>query len=198
ELNIVQDTITGLEANLAELEREFGGMRMSNRRLQQQYNLMRGECNRAIGERNRALGEHNVARNRLVYANNQTIKPSSISSQPSTKYDMAAIGIAAPIFHGREDKDLNLFIDNFLGYINTVSIDLLDDAGAPPGRMRAMGVLRSYMRDEAARWFDAELTGKNWELSSIRLVAAANGGASATHRAFRALAIPEVANGLHV
>ncbi|GET56896.1 hypothetical protein RIR_e17367_A0A2N0NF76_9GLOM [Rhizophagus irregularis DAOM 181602=DAOM 197198] len=111
---------------------------------------------------------------------------------------MAAIGIAAPIFHGREDKDLNLFIDNFLGYINTVSIDLLDDAGAPPGRMRAMGVLRSYMRDEAARWFDAELTGKNWELSSIRLVAAANGGASATHRAFRALAIPEVANGLHV
>ncbi|EXX77336.1 hypothetical protein RIR_jg42076.t1 [Rhizophagus irregularis DAOM 181602=DAOM 197198] len=46
---------------------------MSNRRLQQQYNLMRGECNRAIGERNRALGEHNVARNRLVYANNQVL-----------------------------------------------------------------------------------------------------------------------------
>ncbi|GET66819.1 hypothetical protein GLOIN_2v1790588 [Rhizophagus irregularis DAOM 181602=DAOM 197198] len=37
------------------------------------------------------------------------------------------------------------------------------------------------MRDEAARWFDAELTGKNWELSNIR-----------------ALAVPEVANGLHV
>ncbi|PKK57566.1 hypothetical protein RhiirC2_797794 [Rhizophagus irregularis] len=54
------------------------------------------------------------------------------------------------------------------------------------------------MRDEAARWFDAELTGKNWELLSIRLVAAANGGAGATRRAFRALAIPEVANGIHV
>ncbi|GET66531.1 hypothetical protein GLOIN_2v1790588 [Rhizophagus irregularis DAOM 181602=DAOM 197198] len=48
------------------------------------------------------------------------------------------------------------------------------------------------MRDEAARWFDAELTGKNWELSNIRLVAAANGGAGATRRAFRALAVPEV------
>ncbi|CAB4374319.1 unnamed protein product [Rhizophagus irregularis] len=198
ELNIIQDTITGLEANLAELEREFGGMRTTNRRLQQQYNLMRGERNRAIGERNRAIGERDVARNRLVYANNRTIEPSSTSSQPSTKYDMAAVGIAAPIFHGREDEDLNLFIDNFLGYINTVGIDPLDDAGAPPGRVRAMGVLRSCMRDEAARWFDAELTGKNWELSNIRLVAAANGGAGATRRAFRALAVPEVANGLHV
>ncbi|GBC15371.2 hypothetical protein RIR_jg27871.t4 [Rhizophagus irregularis DAOM 181602=DAOM 197198] len=29
-------------------------MRTTNRRLQQQYNLMRGERNRAIGERNRA------------------------------------------------------------------------------------------------------------------------------------------------
>ncbi|GET55584.1 hypothetical protein GLOIN_2v1790588 [Rhizophagus irregularis DAOM 181602=DAOM 197198] len=104
---------------------------------------------------------------------------------------MAAVGIAAPIFHGREDEDLNLFIDNFLGYINTVGIDPLDDAGAPPGRVRAMGVLRSCMRDEAARWFDAELTGKNWELSNIRLVAAANGGAGATRRAFRALVVPE-------
>ncbi|GET53369.1 hypothetical protein GLOIN_2v1790588 [Rhizophagus irregularis DAOM 181602=DAOM 197198] len=83
-------------------------------------------------------------------------------------------------------------------YINTVGIDPLDDAGAPPGWVRAMGVLRSCMRDEAARWFDAELTGKNWELSNIRLVATANGGAGATRRAFRALAVPEVANGLHV
>ncbi|UZO22684.1 uncharacterized protein OCT59_015040 [Rhizophagus irregularis] len=64
ELNNVQDTITSLEANLAELEREFGGMRTTNRCLQQQYNLMRGEQ-----------------------------------------------------------------------YINTVGIDPLDDAGAPPGRV---------------------------------------------------------------
>ncbi|GET66242.1 hypothetical protein GLOIN_2v1790588 [Rhizophagus irregularis DAOM 181602=DAOM 197198] len=134
----------------------------------------------------------------LEFGHWDTIEPSSTSSQPSTKYDMAAVGIAAPIFHGREDEDLNLFIDNFLGYINTVGIDPLDDAGAPPGRVRAMGVLRSCMRDEAARWFDAELTGKNWELLNIRLVATANGGAGATRRAFRALAVPEVANGLHV
>ncbi|GBC39590.2 hypothetical protein GLOIN_2v1790588 [Rhizophagus irregularis DAOM 181602=DAOM 197198] len=62
-----------------------------------------------------------------------------------------------------------------VGYINTVGIDPLDDVGAPP-----------------------ELTGKNWELSNIRLVAAANSGASDTRRAFRALAIPEAVNGLHV
>ncbi|GET50444.1 hypothetical protein GLOIN_2v1790588 [Rhizophagus irregularis DAOM 181602=DAOM 197198] len=197
---------SSLEANLAELEREFGGMRTTNHRLQQQYNLMRGERNRAIGERNRAIGERDEStfptNSRSAYpstmVSDQTIEPSSTSSQPSTKYDMAAIGIAAPIFHGREDEDLNLFIDNFLGYINTVGIDPLDDAGAPLGRVRAMGVLRSCMRDEAARWFDAELTGKNWELSNIRLVATANGGAGATRRAFRALAVPEVANGLHV
>ncbi|GET60445.1 hypothetical protein RIR_jg18213.t1 [Rhizophagus irregularis DAOM 181602=DAOM 197198] len=82
-------------------------MRTTNRRLQQQYNLMRGERNRAIGERNRAIGERDVARNRLVYANNRvllefghwdTIEPSSTSSQPFTKYDMAAVGIAAPYF----------------------------------------------------------------------------------------------------
>jgi hypothetical protein len=58
-----------------------------------------------------------------------------------------------------------------------------------------MGVLRSCMRDEAARWFDAELTGKNWELSSIRLVAAANAEAGTTRRAFRALVVPEGAGG---
>ncbi|GET67235.1 hypothetical protein GLOIN_2v1790588 [Rhizophagus irregularis DAOM 181602=DAOM 197198] len=127
----------------------------------------------------------------LEFGHWDTIEPSSTSSQPSTKYDMAAVGIAAPIFYGREDEDLNLFIDNFLGYINTVGIDPLDDAGAPPGQVRAMGVLRSCMRDEVARWFDAELTGKNWELSNIRLVATANGGASATRRAFRALVVPE-------
>ncbi|GET64770.1 hypothetical protein GLOIN_2v1790588 [Rhizophagus irregularis DAOM 181602=DAOM 197198] len=169
ELNNVQDTITGLEANLAELEREFGGMRTTNRRLQQQYNLMRGERNRAIGERNRAIGKRDEStfptNSRSAYpstmVSDQTIEPSSTSSQPSTKYDMAAVGIAAPIFHGREDEDLNLFIDNFLGYINTVGIDPLDDAGAPPGQVRAMGVLRS--------------------------LAAANGGAGATRRAFRAL-----------
>ncbi|GBC20246.2 hypothetical protein GLOIN_2v1790588 [Rhizophagus irregularis DAOM 181602=DAOM 197198] len=206
ELNNVQDTITSLKANLAELEREFGGMRTTNRRLQQQYNLMRGERNRAIGERNRAIGERDEStfptNSRSAYlstmVSDQTIEPSSTSSQPSTKYDMAAVGIAAPIFHGREDEDLNLFIDNFLGYINTVGIDPLDDAGTPPGRVRAMGILRSCMRDEAARWFDAELTGKNWELSNIRLVATANGRAGATRRAFRALAVPEVANELHV
>ncbi|PKB97108.1 hypothetical protein RhiirA5_433716 [Rhizophagus irregularis] len=157
----------------------------------QQYNLMRGERNRAIGERNRALGEHNATRNWLVYANNRTIELSSTSSQPSTKYDMATVGIATPIFYGRKDEDLNLFINNFLGYINTVGIDLLDDASVPPGWVKAMGVLRSCMRDEAARWFDAELTGKNWKLLSIQLVTAANGGAGATRRAFRALAIPE-------
>ncbi|CAG8770103.1 14302_t:CDS:2, partial [Rhizophagus irregularis] len=66
---------------------------------------------------------------------------------------MTAVGIAAPIFHGREDEDLK---------------------------------------------FDAKLTGKNWKLSSIRLVAAVNGGAGATRRAFRALAIPEVANGIYI
>ncbi|CAB4403412.1 unnamed protein product [Rhizophagus irregularis] len=205
ELNIVQNTITGLditiiglEGNLTELEREFGGMQTTNHRLQQQYNLMRGERNRAIGERNRALGERDAARNRLVYANNRTIEPSSTSSQPSTKYDMAAVGIAAPIFHGREDEDLNLFIDNFLGYINTVGIDPLDDAGAPPGQVRAMGVLRSCMRDEAARWFDAELTGKNWKLSSILKVAAANAGAGCSRRTFRALVVPEGAGGPNI
>ncbi|GET61257.1 hypothetical protein GLOIN_2v1790588 [Rhizophagus irregularis DAOM 181602=DAOM 197198] len=188
---------SSLEANLAELEREFGGMRTTNRRLQQQYNLMRGERNRAIGERNRAIGERDESTFPTNSRSAQLNLPPPPLNHPQ-KYDMAAVGIAAPIFHGREDEDLNLFIDNFLGYINTVGIDPLDDAGAPPGRVRAMGVLRSCMRDEAARWFDAELTGKNWELSNIRLVATANGGAGATRRAFRALAVPEVANGLHV
>ncbi|PKC57278.1 hypothetical protein RhiirA1_472728 [Rhizophagus irregularis] len=73
ELNIVQNTITGLEANLAELECEFGSIWITNRHLQQQYNLMRGERNRAIGERNRVLGEHNATRNWLVYANNRVL-----------------------------------------------------------------------------------------------------------------------------
>ncbi|CAB4432120.1 unnamed protein product [Rhizophagus irregularis] len=52
-----------------------------------------------------------------------------------------------------------------------------------------MGILRSCMADEAAEWFDREITGKNWELSGIT----SRGGANLA--AFVALVIPEGAGG---
>ncbi|CAB5296173.1 unnamed protein product [Rhizophagus irregularis] len=52
-----------------------------------------------------------------------------------------------------------------------------------------MGILRSCMAGEAAEWFDREITGKNWELSSI------NSAGGANLAAFVALVIPEGAGG---
>ncbi|CAB5394561.1 unnamed protein product [Rhizophagus irregularis] len=52
-----------------------------------------------------------------------------------------------------------------------------------------MGILRSCMAGEAAEWFDREITGKNWELSSI------NSAGGANLAAFVALVILEGAGG---
>jgi hypothetical protein len=54
---------------------------------------------------------------------------------------MAIIGITAPIFCSQEDKDLNLFIDNFLDYLNTIGIDLLDNAGVSSNQSKNDGKL---------------------------------------------------------
>ncbi|CAG8764337.1 16197_t:CDS:2, partial [Rhizophagus irregularis] len=144
ELNIVRDTITGLEANLAELEREFG----------------------AIGDRNRALGELDAARNQLVYANNQVLFGIRILGRLRNRLfqQIATLRIQVQWFRIRQlnppPPPLNHPQNTiWLPYINTVGIDPLDNTGAPPGWVRTIGVLRSCMRDEAARCFNAELTG---------------------------------------
>ena len=105
---------------------------------------------------------------------------------------MATIAIGLPIFDGT--NDLDIFIDLWRGYLNTIGVNPYDKAGGPPrGWERAMGILRSCMSGEAAEWFDREITGKNWELAYIN----SNGGA-ATANVLSGMTVAEGANGPNV
>jgi len=104
---------------------------------------------------------------------------------------MATVAIGLPVFDG--STDLDVFIDLWRGYLNSININPYDKVAGPPcGWERAMGILRSCMSGEAAEWFDQEITGKNWELSFIN-----SAGAAATLNALSALTIPEGGVGLH-
>jgi hypothetical protein len=112
---------------------------------------------------------------------------------------MAVVTVNAPELTGSDTEDLDIFIANYLGHLNTLGINPMDEAGAPPGWRRAMGVLRSCMKGEAARWFDQEITGKNWELSHILFQTAnANPAAAGAIAAFVALNVPEGGGGPNI
>ena len=83
---------------------------------------------------------------------------------------MAAIAYTTPKFRGTENENIDIFVANYLGHLATLGIDPAGDDGPPTHHDRAFGVLRSCMEDEALAWFDDELSGKNWELSSINNV----------------------------
>jgi hypothetical protein len=101
---------------------------------------------------------------------------------------MAFATLGMPTFSGKEDEDLFIFIDLYRGYLNAIGIDPADVAGNPTGASRAMGILRSCMKGQAADWFDRNITGKNWKLNNI-MVILANGNTAA----LRALALNAVA-----
>ena len=106
---------------------------------------------------------------------------------------MALIVADMPRFSIENDDDLDSYIHLYRGYLNTVGIDPNGAAGAPTGRDRAMGVLRSGLQGSAAEWFDENIVGKNWKLKYF----ITNGGANMA--ALRALAVPQNAvAGLHV
>src|ERR1700722_3735563 len=86
---------------------------------------------------------------------------------------MALATLGLPIFSGGAEEDLLTFIDLYIGYLNSVGINILG-AGPPTGRQRGMGILRSCMRGTAADWFDKNLTGKNWKIAYIRSAGGAN------------------------
>ncbi|GET60932.1 hypothetical protein GLOIN_2v1790588 [Rhizophagus irregularis DAOM 181602=DAOM 197198] len=135
---------------------------------------------------NAQLGQVNV---QLAHANNRTIEPSSTSFKQSTRDDMATTAIGLPIFEGKATDDIDTFVRLYMGYLDTINLNPYAAGGPPESWKRAMGILRSCMAGEAAEWFDREITGKNWELSSI------NSAGGANLAAFVALVIPEGAGG---
>ncbi|GBC25014.2 hypothetical protein GLOIN_2v1790588 [Rhizophagus irregularis DAOM 181602=DAOM 197198] len=135
---------------------------------------------------NAQLGQVNV---QLAHANNRTIEPSSTYIKQSTRDDMATTAIGLPIFEGKATDDIDTFVRLYMGYLDTINLNPYAAGGPPESWKRAMGILRSCMAGEAAEWFDREITGKNWELSSI------NSAGGANLAAFVALVIPEGAGG---
>ena len=80
---------------------------------------------------------------------------------------MANVTLGMPIFSGDPDKDVELFLDPFRGYLTELGIDPTNAVGNPPGWRRSLGLLRECMRGPAGEWFDQHLTGKNWELYNV-------------------------------
>jgi len=57
---------------------------------------------------------------------------------------MATVAIGLPVFDG--STDLDVFIDLWRGYLNSININPYDKVAGPPcGWERAMGILRSCM-----------------------------------------------------
>ncbi|CAB4436926.1 unnamed protein product [Rhizophagus irregularis] len=136
---------------------------------------------------NAQIGQVNA---QLAHANNRTIESTTTSfKQYSTRDDMATTAIGLPIFEGKATDDIDTFVRLYMGYLDTINLNPYAAGGPPESWKRAMGILRSCMSGEAAEWFDQEITGKNWELSSIT----SRGGANLA--AFVALVIPEGAGG---
>ena len=67
---------------------------------------------------------------------------------------MALVVADMPRFSMENGNDLDVFILLYIGYLNAIGVDPNADGGPPTGRNRAMGILRSCLQGETARWFD--------------------------------------------
>jgi hypothetical protein len=96
---------------------------------------------------------------------------------------MANIALGLPIFAGREEDDLERFIELYKGYLHTLGINPAAGAGPPAGWEKANGILRACITGPAAEWYDNNILGKRIRLRGINT--------HVNHRvevAFRALA----------
>jgi hypothetical protein len=96
---------------------------------------------------------------------------------------MANIALGLPIFAGREEDDLERFIELYKGYLHTLGINPAAGVGAPTGWEKANGILRACMTGSAAEWYNNNILGKRVRLRGI--LTHVNHGVEA---AFRALA----------
>ncbi|GET55278.1 hypothetical protein GLOIN_2v1790588 [Rhizophagus irregularis DAOM 181602=DAOM 197198] len=218
KINAFDETFTNLERQLVIIRAANDNFIEENHNLQRDYDTMvelrrraivrdRNEAQNAVNRGNILLNHWQLRATRtggqlvlvnaqlgqvnaqLAHANNRTIEPSSTSFKQSTRDDMATTAIGLPIFEGKATDDIDTFVRLYMGYLDTINLNLYAAGGPPESWKRAMGILRSCMAGEAAEWFDREITGKNWELSGIT----SRGGANLA--AFVALVIPEGAGG---
>ena len=76
---------------------------------------------------------------------------------------MAAVTVDPPKFSGGIEDDIEQFTRLFRGFLHSLNIN---PVGAV-GRAQALGMLRNYLKGEAASWYDEEILGKNWKLNNI-------------------------------
>ena len=74
---------------------------------------------------------------------------------------MAVVTLGLPIFEGKEDDDVNTFINLFQGYLHGINVDPVANSA------QALGILRGCMKGESANWFDEYILGKRWHLSNL-------------------------------
>jgi len=80
---------------------------------------------------------------------------------------MATVALGLPIFEGREDDDLERFIELYKGYLHSLGINPAAEGGPPTGWEKGMGILRACMKGPAADWYDNNILGRRVKLRNI-------------------------------
>ncbi|CAB4431769.1 unnamed protein product [Rhizophagus irregularis] len=80
---------------------------------------------------------------------------------------MATVALGLPIFEGREDDDLERFIELYKGYLHSLGINPAAEGGPPTGWEKGMGILRACMKGPAADWYDNNILGRRVKLRFI-------------------------------
>src|SRR2546429_3826280 len=80
---------------------------------------------------------------------------------------MAVVLIGLPIFEGGLEDNIGVAVDLYRGYLHDISVDATNPGGGPTGAERGIRILRGCMKDLAAKWFDREITRKNWKIANF-------------------------------
>jgi hypothetical protein len=88
----------------------------------------------------------------------------ALQNNPSQVQHTGMAGYSPPRFSGRPEEDIDEFVKDYRLYLTAAGIV----TNNPAGKQRALSLFRSYLKDDASRWYETNLYGKKWRLNYVR------------------------------